>query len=545
MVQAADAHDLPETIQLHNGDCLEVLRSLPDNSIHAVICDPPYGLSEHKPADIRAAVTAWLAGEEYKHRKAGFMGKSWDRFVPGPAVWTECFRVLKPGGHLAAFAGCRTQDLMSLAIRLAGFEMRDVLIDMIASDTRASDFLDSLNDVQREGFLRVADDLGFPARLYWTFGQGFPKGQDVGKMIDKAAGAVRPVVGRRDPKGSVCGAAPPDASGSHKYTGCLTSGEGITDDGRRWSGWNTLLKSAYEPIILARKPMVGTVVKNVLAHGTGAMNIDACRIGECVLRSTGNGHRGRDDGWGFEGGVIGGSPLGRWPANVLHDGSAEVHEAFAAFGESKPKPSRTGRRGGTNAAPMSRASGDMEFQKTEGHWPADAGGTAARFFAECPPDAAPLSFHYAPKAGVTDRNSGCSGLPLGDAPATARSSPAEGRQSALGAKRPNHHPTVKPTSVMAWLCRLLCPPGGVVLDPFMGSGSTGKAAVQSGFSFIGCEIDPEYFAIAESRIAHAKESGDNATSAALQKTARPQGKAKKPRGSDNDDQPQLDLPIVA
>jgi hypothetical protein len=236
---------------LYLGDCLDILPTLPDASIDAVVCDPPYGLSELAAATVVQAIAAWMAGDRtHVPDGRGFMGKDWDRFVPPPGVWDECLRVLKPGGHLVAFAGARTVDLMTLSIRIAGFDIRD--------------------------------------SLHWIYGSGFPKSLDVSKAIDKAAGAQREVVGDKL-----------DRPGYHLHghdsgTGAL--GRGIsattaesrlraaqitapaTPEAARWSGFGTALKPAHEPIVLARKPLAGTVAATVLAYGTGALNIDGCRV---------------------------------------------------------------------------------------------------------------------------------------------------------------------------------------------------------------------------------------------------------------------------
>jgi len=333
--------------RLFLGDCLDALRQLPDASVDAVVTDPPYGLS--------------------------FMGKKWDYDVPSVEVWAECLRVLKPGGHLLAFAGTRTQHRMAVRIEDAGFEIRD----MIA----------------------------------WVYGSGFPKSLDVSKAIDKAAGAEREVVGFQ-------------ARGNSVNTDFMSGGNNITapatDAARQWAGWGTALKPALEPITIGRKPLSGTVAATVLEHGTGALNVDGCRV-EAGSDHAANCSRSNVTGiWAPHTGAGGVSteahPQGRWPANLIHDGG---EEAAGLLGE------------------------------------------AARFF-------------YSPKADGTDRNEG-----------------TEAR---------NIHPTVKPTDLMQYLCRLVTPPGGTVLDPFMGSGSTGKAAQMEGFRFIGCERDPDYFAIAKARI---------------------------------------------
>ena len=372
-------------INLMHGDCLEVLRTLPDNSVDSVVTDPPYGLS--------------------------FMGKKWDYDVPASEVWAECLRVLKPGGHLLAFAGTRTQHRMAVRIEDAGFEIRD----MIA----------------------------------WVYGSGFPKSLDVSKAIDKAAGAEREKVRvkpRAETSGTMAGSSDTRPwieksreLGYHEVAGK----EAVTEAARQWQGWGTALKPALEPITVARKPFTGTVAANVLAHGTGALNVDGCRVG-----------RDADDvsGWSQSGSnatenramsganyarVAKPDASGRWPANLIHDGS--------------------------------------EFL-----------GEQARFF-------------YCAKASKRDRDEGFDALGI-KAVHRYGAGIGEGIDPNAPAHNRNHHPTVKPTALMRYLCRLVTPPGGVVLDPFMGSGSTGKAALLEGFQFIGIEREAEYLEIASARI---------------------------------------------
>jgi predicted RNA methylase len=306
---------------------------MPDCGVDAVVTDPPYGLS--------------------------FMGKKWDYDVPSVEIWQECLRILKPGGHLLAFAGTRTQHRMAVRIEDAGFEIRD----MIA----------------------------------WVYGSGFPK--------------------------------------SHNLSG-------------DWQGWGTALKPALEPITVARKPLVGTVAANVLAHGTGAINVDGCRVGtEAVTINTWN-----DGAKPFGGGAghayTGRTVVGRWPANLIHDGSEEVTGLL---------------------------------------------GDAARFF-------------YCPKASKADRDEGCEGMEERSGLVGNKWTDQDYRRGDIEptVSRRNHHPTVKPTDLMRYLCRLVTPHGGVVLDPFCGSGSTGKAAVLEGFQFIGIERDPQYVEIARARVAAAR-----------------------------------------
>ena len=385
------------------GDCLEVMKTLPDCSVDAVVTDPPYGLS--------------------------FMGKKWDYDVPSVEIWAECLRVLKPGGHLLAFAGTRTQHRMAVRIEDAGFEIRD----MIA----------------------------------WVYGSGFPKSLDVSKAIDKAAGAehLRQFVCENP-------ASRPGNAGSGVQGETATTGNGwrkpirpdktapATPEAQQWSGWGTALKPALEPITMARKPLEGIVAANLLAHGTGGINVDGCRVG--IDGGTVKGSKPQGDGKGIYGtGLHGACKIvqlnaGRWPANLIHDGSDEVVGLFPQNVTGQVGMSKT--QGGHRFI-----EGDTDTVQKFSYGNSDT-GSAARFF-------------YTAKASRDDRSDG------------------------------NTHPTVKPTDLMRYLCRLVTPPGGVVLDPFMGSGSTGKAAMLEGFDFIGIEREAAYHAIAESRIGRAAAAG--------------------------------------
>lgn len=391
-------------VRLFNGDSVEVLRQLPDSSVDSVVCDPPYGLS--KEPDMVEVMRHWIAGDDYQHKGGGFMGKSWDSLVPGPAIWKECLRVLKPGGHLLAFFGSRTYDMGTLAIRLAGFEIRD--------------------------------------QIMWVYGSGFPKSLDVSKAIDKAAGAELDVTGVAGKSGSSRSCMAGDFAG-----GEYLSTDPSTDEAKQWDGWGTALKPAHEPICVARKPLAGTVAANVLAHGTGGINIDGCRVkdgtetGAVKPEYTAN-NANEVYGRGMGGGDWE-NTNGRWPANFVHDGLFE-------------------------------------------EW--------SRFF-------------YCAKASKPDRNYGLSGETITPSNMVGRKegsagieNPRAGAGRASGSKNP--HPTVKPIALMEWLVRLVTPPGGVVLDPFMGSGSTGIAAVKQHFKFVGVELSEDYFKVAQERIIFAR-----------------------------------------
>jgi site-specific DNA-methyltransferase (adenine-specific) len=434
-----------ETKLIH-GDCLEKLKELPDCSVDSVVTDPPYGLS--------------------------FMGKKWDYDVPSVEVWKECLRVLKPGGHLLAFAGTRTQHRMAVRIEDAGFEIRD----MIA----------------------------------WVYGSGFPKSLDVSKAIDKAAGAERERIGRKE-SARDCprreGWERPHHLDPDSNSKFITAP--ATDAARQWAGWGTALKPALEPITVARKPLgEKTVAANVLEHGTGAINVDGCRVGhdETLPKMSGKAILGgSSDGWdrpwkndpdglarrqsAADAAIEKCNALGRWPANFIHDGSEEVLALFPTG--AKPKPERRGKKGGSGFGLFN----DEKTAETLGVWPADEGGSSARFF-------------YCAKASKKDRDEGCEGLAekLVVRMATQNGTsdtPSKAMERFAAAAR-NHHPTVKPTDLMRYLCRLVTPPKGIVLDPFMGSGSTGKAAALEGFNFIGIEREESYMEIAEARVNSAK-----------------------------------------
>jgi DNA modification methylase len=363
-----------------NADSIDHLKTLEANSVDAAVTDPPYGLGNCSPRAVTEALSAWVAGEEYKPRGAGFMGKSWDAFVPGPELWREVYRVLKPGGHAIIFAGSRTVDLMGIAVRLAGFEVRDM--------------------------------------LHWIYGSGFPKSLDVSKAIDKRAGAEREVVGK--------GVSGRTAIWSDDGMGDFDITAPATEQAKQWEGWGTALKPAHEPALLCRKPLDGAVVDNVERWGVGGINVDGCRIGDEAIITEGRDSAGSNSRGSFDPNFYGGEHIGRWPANILLD---------------------------PEAASL------LDLQ---------AGLDASRFF-------------YCGKATREEKEAGLNGDTR---------------------RRANVHPTVKPLAVMRWLCRLITPPGGLILDPFCGSGSTGCAASQLGFRFLGIEREPEYAAIARARVAY-------------------------------------------
>lgn len=320
---------VPGQLVLRQGDCLEALRQWPDSSVNAIVCDPPYGMSENPPP-IADVLRAWLADEEYVHRGGGIKKNEWDAWVPGPSTWKECLRVLKPGGYLIAFSGARTAYALTVAVDLAGFEIRNTLAWIHADGGGAYNH----NIDQRFEKLITTGRSARPPGIK-------PEGK---QWIKKTGGGVE-----------------------------LTQPEAIA-----WKGWGTGLKPAQEPILMARKPMIGSYVENLREHGTGALNIDGCRV---------------DDG-----------TMARHPANVIHDGSDEALYGF----------------------------------------PDDKAG-----------------FYFCAKPRGAER---------GD----------------------NDHDTIKPVALMRWLCRLVTPPGGIIVDPFAGSGTTGAALVAEGFRGMLIERETKY-----------------------------------------------------
>lgn len=776
--------------ELHLGDCLESLKNLPDNSVDSVVTDPPYGLSKHSQQEVIDCLSAWLRGEEYTPKgKKGFMGKSWDAWVPSPAVWRECLRVLKPGGHLLAFAGTRSMDLMSMSVRLAGFELRDSIgyahdgggapllawtygcysedtqcltkegwkdytnlskddfilqwdsvadsfswcnpeeiyiydapksmigfknrhtdqlltgnhrvylkyktnsshvygdyLVVNASDVKESwskvfplasklssgknvkdaylvgwwmtdawvhgdgkacmfsqskpktleklktalenaicsfseytkkpkkenhnvehtfyvkgnladyllsefndrkitydvltwdydsrfNLLEGLLDgdgsrrekqysevfwsknnerldvvsalctslgirnyidckkgcvylnrtrntteLQRKHGVEIVDYDGDKVwclktqtgafvvrrngRPFISGNSGFPKSMDVSKAIDKVAGVEGEYKGAktaahagRKSLNVPEGWSRPWMDDPEAMNRANSAYHPATEAARQWQGWGTSLKPAWEPVILARKPLDGTVAENVLKHGTGAINVDGCRIGTDIIKQ-----HGRNDSQNIAmsgrnyAEESGRSWTGRWPSNLILDGSDDVMAGFPITGPAKASMRGIGL---TGADEKVYGKGNPDFNTVRGH--NDNGGSAARFF-------------YCAKASKRDRDEGLDGFEVkrtGGMQATVDGSMLTGSGNERTTSRANTHPTVKPTDLMRYLCRLVTPPNGVVLDPFTGSGSTGKAAMLEGFRFIGCEMQPEYHAIAKARIEHAMKSNSD------------------------------------
>lgn len=429
---------------LYQAECLPILRSLPPASVAAVVTDPPYGLSDVGSAEVIQAITAWASGDrERVPNGKGFMGNEWDRFVPPPAVWDECFRVLKPGGHMAVFAGSRTADLMGLSIRLAGFEMRDTIT--------------------------------------WMYGSGFPKSLDIGKALDKAAEETRQQIERIRPDGKSPGRVVSGFEGRYAMNAGLRAGNPICGKAKQWDGWGTALKPAGEPIIVARKPLAGTVAQNVLTHSTGGMNIDGCRVPAPDAPDTAVislGAQGRYTGGTYNNGLVStaeprstsATSAGRWPANVVLSHTEWCDEGYCEDGcpiaeldaQSGDRPGNSNKQLLSLHGKTDAIYGVYSQRSTGGLGRNDFGG-ASRFF---------NTFHYQAKAPKSER-------PVVNGVA---------------------HPTVKPLALMEWLVTLFTPPYGVVLDPFAGSGTTGHAALKLGFNSIMVERAAKYKPLIDKRL---------------------------------------------
>lgn len=493
---------LGDFMNIIHGDCLEELKKLEDDSIDAVVCDPPYGLSNTKPQQVADVLKEWVAGDPaaVPAKKGGFMGKDWDSFVPPPAVWEECMRVLKPGGHMAVFSGARTQDLMGLSIRLAGFEIRDT--------------------------------------LGWVYGSGMPKSHNISKAIDKAAGAEREVVGQRSD-----GASSIYSMGENKMdSNILDVTAPATSEAQRWDGWGTALKPAIEPIILARKPLDGTVANNVLAHGVGGLNIDACRVAHDEpedhtkrVSPKLSGVYGDGTARAESDSLCSPAPAGRFPANVLLDEHAakEMDKQSGPAGAHGPRSGRGTGEGvtgwmtpGTRAHPNDSGGASRFFPvfKSEGETPETKGRFPANVLldehaaAEMDEQSGPAGAHGTDRGPRTKGGSGALGWGHGSIRHTG--DPGSGGASRFfpvfkyQAKAPKkerpvieredgskiQHPTVKPLALLEWLVELITPPGGTVLDPFAGSGTTLQAALNKGFQPIGIEQDADYIKLIEKRL---------------------------------------------
>jgi len=537
-------HYQTEHVTLYHGDCRDILAQLPDNSVDSIVTDPPYGIEFMGKqwdafAPEVAASTAARTGTKKVRNDGGMHEHSvlsggplpvfggnrsrtfvcvlcgkrdqfrnphacddqpdarWESVVinehgaPAAAIgfqqwceqWArECLRVLKPGGHLLAFGGARTYHRLACAIEDAGFDIRD--------------------------------------SIHWVYGSGFPKSLNISKQLDKAAGVEREVVGHS--KGVRV------SSDDNQYGGINRGAVGIkqigveipvtapaTDLAKQWEGWGTALKPAHEPIVLARKPPRDSITRNVTRYGTGALNIDATRIPatdgyekqwDKPLRTNigapGNNYISNGDQHIVD--LSANKPEGRWPANVIHDGSSEVLEHFPRA-KGGAYPAARGDAVNTDFASGQTTEGGARQMGDD--------GSAGRFFNATPyTELDGASFVYCPKAGTRERNAGLDHLDEHPAPGVLKMA-VEGTNLLGGHKptapRTNHHPTVKPLALMRHLIRLVTPPGGTVLEPFAGSGTTLAAATLEGFHAIGIELTADYLPIITGRIQWAAEQHAN------------------------------------
>ena len=478
-------------MKIYNQDCLYKLKELDDNSVDSIVTDPPYGLS--------------------------FMGKKWDYDVPSIDIWIECLRVLKLGGHLLAFAGSRTYHRMAVRIEDAGFEIRDQIMWIYGSGFPKSHNIGKALD-KRGGqnlswfidyVLKVAKEKNIPKKeldMLFLSKNGKPTGWIWNKKngegitlkqyntikdfldlpFDSIEETEREFIGNKKTNLTVM-----KNIGKDNITGEIE----VTKGNSKWEGWGTALKPAHEPIVMARKPFKGTVVNNVLEWGTGGINIDESRVGTVDTRSKASMTAlGQNSGWNKHSNkeVIAGSVCGRFPANIILD------EEAGKILDKQSGISKSGKsRGLTPTNARSWKNSSIQGINRIDH---DDKGGASRFF-------------YCPKTSKKDRNEGLDefktkqtvggGGGIGNYENDVNSS--SGKFGSEKAPSKNNHPTVKPTDLMLYLIRLVTPKGGTTLDPFMGSGSTGKAAIRGGFDFIGIEREKEYIEIAKARIKYEQE----------------------------------------
>jgi DNA modification methylase len=526
---------------IHHGDCREVMATLDAESVDAIVCDPPYGLSfmgkgwdSFKAGDIAMrrnpamdAVNAGASRQGGRQRACSDYQKRQRRDMLAfqeamESVFLEALRVAKPGAHLLAFGGTRTYHRLACAIEDAGWEIRDCVMWVYGSGFPKSHDVSKAID-KRGGNAHLTAEIGAALkaarkargisateadRTYcggvtlWSWYEGRPAGQqlpaadvmakvaadwpELRQYADLVAEAEREVV-RQQQQGRLAVAPGQDNDRSSKTLDITAP---ATDAARQWAGWGTALKPAWEPIIVARKPLVGTVAENVLRYGTGGINVDGCRVHGGTSdggKTSGSTALGQGAGWNAHANrtteIDRSMASGRWPANLIHDGSEEVVGLFPA----NVKGGTWNRTAGARHFSNDGEPTDYQTSGSDG-----TTGSAARFF-------------YCAKASKADRDEGCEAFPEKENASgnygtkAANLTRKDGGENVVLPRR-NNHPTVKPTALMRYLCRLVTPPGGIVLDPFTGSGSTGKGAVLEGFRFIGIEREVEYVEIAKARI---------------------------------------------
>lgn len=508
---------MKDNMKVINGNNIDILKQYPDNYFDAIVTDPPYGLGKEPNAE--ALMKDWIEKGYHEITGTGFMGKEWDAFIPQPIFWKEVFRVLKHGGHVLSFFGTRTYDWGVMSMRFAGFEVRDC--------------------------------------IQWLYGSGFPKSHNISKAIDKMYGAEREVIGKCKGVGSNNTNSMKNGLGvTQEFSKEFNITKPATNQAKEWDGWGSALKPANEPIVLARKPLEKglTIAENVLKWGTGAINIDGCRIGfknESDYKESTQKNQHEDFGTKpmTNNNVYGDysmmqpknyEPQGRFPANIIlthhedcecigtkkvkgtsgyetdgedretkfgqvksnkittHYGSEETVEDWNCVDDCPIKilDEQSGESKSSNTKRSRNTIGSFGMPNDNTPEYSDKGG-ASRFF-------------YVAKASKSERNKGLDGfdektsgsLNFRNPSSSGRSEDAPSVENMGGISKPktNFHPTVKPIKLMQYLVRLITPPNGIVLDPFCGSGTTGVACKLEGFQFVGLEQDAEYSKIAQARI---------------------------------------------
>jgi site-specific DNA-methyltransferase (adenine-specific) len=519
-----------------HGNNIEILKQYPDNYFDAIVTDCPYGLGKEPNAE--ALMKDWIEKGYHEIQGSGFMGKEWDAFVPQPIFWKEVFRVLKHGGHVLAFYGTRTYDWGVMAMRFAGFEVRDC--------------------------------------IQWLYGSGFPKSHNISKAIDKMYGAEREILGIS--KNSRPNSERGNGLAHNDYGKTWNETITLNEQAKQWDGWGSALKPANEPIVLARKPLEKglSIAENVLKWGVGAINIDGCRVGfknESDNRVGTNAKYSNTSESDFFKGIKNNQQVydsqGRFPANLI----LTHHPECECVGTKKVKPSngsgKASEKGGGFSKGMfgdgtsdnigggftdengeetiedwnchedcpikilDEQSGELKSGKPLGIKKASNGyggnygeipitgfgdkGGASRFFKQCNFEEN-VRFQYIAKASKSERNKGLDGFenkpPMYESHRANYENTKGIETPYAGAGRTgnenrNNHPTVKPIKLMQYLVRLITPPNGIVLDPFCGSGTTGIACKLEGFDFVGLEQDAEYCKIAQARIDNYKEESVN------------------------------------
>lgn len=509
------------------GDCLIKLKELEDNSVDSIVTDPPYHLvSIVKRFGKEGSAPAQFGTDgAFSRASKGFMGKTWDGLgedgigiANNQEMWAECLRVLKPGGHLLAFSGTRTYHRMASAIEDAGFEVRDMIewvygsgfpkslnigkaVDKLGGRCLGQEIGNIIKQKRIElGYstIKLAEIGGFYGNTNhggtvsnWETGNGSITPEQFNKLIDILGLENEPVIANK-----------------RKLLGKQTTLDGFIFDGldgktigkkeiditkgtSEWEGWGTALKPAHEPICMARKPLAEkTVAENCLKYGTGGINIDESRVGieEMKARPSGKSSRAYQSEETTTAGGMGEDKIGRFPANLIHDNSEEVRECFPE--NIKGEIGRAGRKSGGNYEASSYKVGVVTETGFKDN------GNASRFF---------KSIIYQAKASKSERNAGLDviedknkrpqGEAFGDGSAITEHSERKG----------NFHPTVKPIALMEYLIKMVTKPGGIVLDPFAGSGSTLVAAKQNGYQYIGIEMTEEYIPIIEARLSTNKD----------------------------------------